>query len=79
MGRAARRNESLDKSVTGNLTTDRNEANGGSLAATVGMQLPEDEAKAKGLWQAQEQMSSKMVAGPEENKAVKSPRKTKAA
>jgi glycosyltransferase involved in cell wall biosynthesis len=67
------------KTVTGNLTTDRNEANGGSLAATVGMQLPEDEAKAKGLWQAQEQMSSKMVAGPEENKAVKSPRKTKAA
>jgi hypothetical protein len=43
------------------------------------MQLPEDEAKAKGLWQAQEKMQSKMVAGPEENKAVKSPRKTRAA
>lgn len=67
------------RTVAGGLTTDRNEANGGSLAATEGMQLPEDQAKAQGLWQAQEQMRAKMVSGPAENKAVAKPAKTKAA
>lgn len=67
------------RTVAGALTIDRSEANGGSLAATEGMQLPEDEARGKGLWQAQEQLEAKAISAPAEDKAIKQPKQTKAA
>lgn len=60
------------RTAQGTITDNRALANGGSLAAHEGMQLPEDEARKQGLWDAQiKAQQAKMVTGPAENKAQK--------
>lgn len=67
------------RTVTGNLTIDRNEANGGSLVAAEGARMSDAQAQASGLKDAQSRLEAKMVSGPAENKAIIKPAKTKAA